>query len=91
MPATLTKTDIRSLNLIQLQQHFTAMNEPAYRAKQVYQWLWEKSARTFEEMSNLSKDLRRKLDENYAINVVSVNNSQHSNDHTIKSRRFIFL
>ncbi|RZL16264.1 MAG: 23S rRNA (adenine(2503)-C(2))-methyltransferase RlmN, partial [Pedobacter sp.] len=61
------------------------MKEPSYRAKQVYQWLWEKSARSFEEMSNLSKDLRAKLDEQYAINVVEVNNSQFSNDHTIKN------
>jgi 23S rRNA (adenine2503-C2)-methyltransferase len=79
------KTDIRALDLVQLQQQFTAMNEPAYRAKQVYQWLWEKSARTFDEMSNLSKDLRKKLDENFAINVVEVSNSQFSNDQTIKS------
>nr|WP_068888288.1 23S rRNA (adenine(2503)-C(2))-methyltransferase RlmN [Pedobacter panaciterrae] len=82
---TTKKTDIRSLDLAQLQQHFTAMKEPSYRAKQVYQWLWEKSARTFSEMSNLSKELRIKLDENYAINVVEVNNSQFSNDHTIKN------
>src|SRR3954467_3519732 len=79
------KIDIRSLDLPTLQQHFKEMNEPTYRAKQVYQWLWEKSARTFEEMSNLSKDLRKKLDENFAINVVQVNNSQFSNDQTIKS------
>jgi 23S rRNA (adenine2503-C2)-methyltransferase len=79
------KTDIRALDLVQLQQQFISMKEPAYRAKQVYQWLWEKSARTFEEMSNLSKDLRKKLDENFAINVVQVNNSQFSNDQTIKS------
>lgn len=79
------KIDIRSLDLGQLQQHFSTMQEPAYRAKQVYQWLWEKSARSFTEMSNLSKDLRSKLDENYAINVVEVNNSQFSNDHTIKN------
>jgi len=85
MLATITKTDIRSLDLSQLQQHFKEMSEPAYRAKQVYQWLWEKSARSFEEMSNVSKELRKKLDENYAINVVAVNNSQFSNDHTIKS------
>ena len=39
--ASLIKTDIRSLDLQQLQQHFTEMKEPAYRAKQVYQWLWE--------------------------------------------------
>jgi len=79
------KTDIRALSLSQLQEHFLSMNEPAYRAKQVYQWLWEKSARSFAEMSNLSKDLRNKLDEHFAINVVEVNSSQLSNDHTIKS------
>lgn len=79
------KTDIRSLDLSQLQQHFTEMKEPAYRAKQVYQWLWEKSARSFDEMSNLSKDLRQKLNENYAINVVDISTAQFSNDHTIKN------
>lgn len=84
MPA-IHKTDIRSLSLLQLQQHFTEMKEPAYRAKQVYQWLWEKSARSFEEMSNLSKALRGKLDQHYAIHVVEVNNSQFSNDQTIKN------
>lgn len=83
--ATVKKTDIRSLDLPQLQQHFTAMQEPAYRAKQVYQWLWEKSARNFEEMSNLSKDLRKKLSDAYLINAVEVNNSQFSNDKTIKN------
>ncbi len=83
--AMIKKTDIRALDLTQLQQHFISIQEPSYRAKQVYQWLWEKSARTFAEMSNLSKDLRKKLDENFAINVVEVNNSQFSNDHTIKN------
>ncbi|MEJ5961376.1 23S rRNA (adenine(2503)-C(2))-methyltransferase RlmN [Pedobacter immunditicola] len=83
--AILKKTDIRALELTQLQQHFTSINEPSYRAKQVYQWLWEKSARTFAEMSNLSKELRKKLDEHFAINVVEINNSQFSNDHTIKN------
>jgi 23S rRNA (adenine2503-C2)-methyltransferase len=79
------KIDIRSLDLPSLQQHFTEMKEPAYRAKQVYQWLWEKSARSFEEMSNLSKDLRKKLDHNYTINIVEINSAQFSNDHTIKN------
>jgi 23S rRNA (adenine2503-C2)-methyltransferase len=83
--ATTKKTDIRALDLTQLQQHFISIKEPSYRAKQVYQWLWEKSARTFAEMSNLSKDLRQKLDKHFAINVVEVNSSQISNDHTIKN------
>jgi 23S rRNA (adenine2503-C2)-methyltransferase len=41
------KTDIRALSLEQLAQHFKDTGEPAFRAKQVYQWLWEKSARSF--------------------------------------------
>lgn len=80
-----TKTDIRSLDLTGLQQHFLDMKEPAYRAKQVYQWLWEKSARSFDEMSNLSKELRKKLDEHYVINTVEISNAQFSNDRTIKN------
>ncbi len=82
---TAKKTDIRALDLPQLQQPLVAMQQPAFRAKQIYQWLWEKSATSFEEMSNLSKDLRKVLDETFAINAVQVNNSQFSNDHTIKN------
>ncbi|ARS41651.1 23S rRNA (adenine(2503)-C(2))-methyltransferase [Sphingobacteriaceae bacterium GW460-11-11-14-LB5] len=82
---TAKKTDIRALDLPQLQQHLVAMQQPAFRAKQIYQWLWEKSATSFEQMSNLSKDLRKALDETFAINAVQVNNSQFSNDHTIKN------
>ncbi|MFD2284852.1 23S rRNA (adenine(2503)-C(2))-methyltransferase RlmN [Pedobacter petrophilus] len=79
------KIDIRSLDLAQLQQHLVVMQQPAFRAKQIYQWLWEKSATNFDEMSNLSKDLRKTLDEGFAINAVQVNNSQFSSDHTIKN------
>ncbi|RZL18120.1 MAG: 23S rRNA (adenine(2503)-C(2))-methyltransferase RlmN, partial [Pedobacter sp.] len=82
---SIKKIDIRSLNLLQLQQHLTAMQQPAFRAKQIYQWLWEKSVTTFDDMSNLSKDLRKALNEGFTINAVQVNNSQFSNDHTIKN------
>lgn len=82
---TAKKTDIRALDLPQLQQHLTAMKQPAFRAKQIYQWLWEKSATSFEQMSNLSKDLRKALDDTFTINAVQVNNSQFSNDQTIKN------
>jgi 23S rRNA (adenine2503-C2)-methyltransferase len=57
------KKDIRSLSMEQLKQEFTAMAEPSFRAKQVYEWLWEKSCTDFDEMSNLSKALREKLKE----------------------------
>jgi 23S rRNA (adenine2503-C2)-methyltransferase len=78
------KTDIRSLTLPQLQEAFIAMGEQKFRAKQVYEWLWMKSARAFEEMTNLSKDLRKKLDEQFVINAVSVLKAQKSKDGTVK-------
>lgn len=61
------------------------MGEPAFRAKQVYEWLWAKSCTDFDEMSNLSKSLREKLKEQFVINEVVINQSQFSSDKTIKS------
>ncbi len=51
----MNKIDIRSLNLEALQKHFLQLGEKAFRAKQVYEWLWKKSCISFDEMSNLSK------------------------------------
>ncbi len=61
------------------------MGEPGFRARQVYSWLWEKSARTFDDMTNLSKPLREKLKEHFSLNPISVATSQVSSDRTIKS------
>jgi 23S rRNA (adenine2503-C2)-methyltransferase len=79
------KIDIRSLNLESLHKHFSEMNEKSFRAKQVYEWLWKKSCFSFDEMSNISKELRTKLEENFTINNVRINNSQFSADKTIKN------
>ena len=79
------KIDIRSISLQTLQEHFIRMDEKSFRAKQVYDWLWKKSCFSFDEMSNISKELRAKLDENFVINNVKINNSQFSADKTIKN------
>lgn len=79
------KIDIRSISLQTLQEHFIRMDEKSFRAKQVYEWLWKKSCFSFDEMSNISKELRNKLDENFVINNVKINNSQFSADKTIKN------
>jgi len=79
------KIDIRSLSLEALQEHFIRMEEKSFRAKQVYEWLWKKSCFSFNEMSNISKELRTKLDENFVINNVKINSSQVSADKTIKN------
>lgn len=77
--------DIRSLSLDQLKDKLTEMGEQAFRAKQIYEWIWQKSATDFDEMSNLSKPLREKLKARFTINFVSVKASQISADRTIKS------
>ena len=79
------KIDIRSLSVEVLQKHFSAIGEPAFRAKQVYNWLWGKACTNFHEMSNLPKSLREKLAESFAINHVEVDQSQFSADRTIKN------
>jgi 23S rRNA (adenine2503-C2)-methyltransferase len=79
------KIDIRSLSPEALQQHFIQMDEKAFRAKQVYEWLWKKSCLSFDDMSNISKELRTKLDEKFIINNVKINTSQVSADKTIKN------
>ena len=81
----IVKKDIRSLDLKQLKDVFTQMGEKSFRAAQVYEWLWKKSATSFDEMSNLSKDLRENLDHHFAINAVKINSSQFSADKTIKN------
>lgn len=85
MNNTKGKIDIRSLSLLQLQEHFIQMEEKAFRAKQVYEWLWKKSCIAFDDMSNISKELRIKLDERFTINNVKIHNSQFSADKTIKN------
>ncbi len=80
-----TKKDIRALNLEQLTAELTAVGEPGYRAKQVYEWLWVKSAGEFSEMSNLPKTLRDTLTEKYSIHKITISQSQKSADKTIKN------
>jgi len=83
--ASKDKIDIRSLTLSDLQENFIRMGEKSFRAKQVYEWLWKKSSFSFDEMSNISIDLRQKLGENFVINNVKIHSSQFSADKTIKN------
>lgn len=78
------KTNIRNLNLEELVQTLVGLGQQKFRAKQVYEWLWKKNAHTFEEMSNLSKDLRAVLQENFYIDAIKVEDQQISTDKTIK-------
>ncbi len=83
---TIVKTDIRKLSRAELTHWFKAMKQQGFRAKQVYDWLWQKGVHTFAEMTNLSKDLRSILDEHFIINAIQEDKVQRSLDGTIKSR-----
>ena len=63
--------DIKSMTLAELTQEMAAMGEPAFRAGQVYQWM-HRGARSFDEMTNLSKSLRERLAEAYSLTAPTV-------------------
>lgn len=77
--------DIRKLSLQQLQDLFVQQGEKAFRAAQVYDWLWAKSATSFDQMTNLSHTMRAWLAEHYVIHPLTQHTRQQSNDGTIKS------
>lgn len=84
------KKDIRSLTKEQLQDFFVSKGEKAFRGKQVYEWLWSKSAHDFNDMTNVSKEIREMLSENFVINHTQVHQMQKSQDGTIKNAVQLF-
>lgn len=79
------KQDIRNLSFEKLTNTLGQLGEKPYRAKQIYEWLWKKSAGSFEEMTNLSKDTREWLADNFVFNKLILDQQQLSSDGTIKS------
>ena len=80
------KKNIRQLNQSQINEYFENIGEKKFRAKQVWEWLWQKHAHSFEAMTNLSKELRTNLSENFTLPALTVDATQYSADGTIKSR-----
>lgn len=76
--------NIRHLSLQELQQYFETIGEKKFRAGQVWEWLWQKGAQSFADMTNLSKELRQKLGENFTLPALVVADMQVSEDGTIK-------
>jgi 23S rRNA (adenine2503-C2)-methyltransferase len=79
------KIDIRTLSLAQIENYMVVIGEPKYRAKQIYEWFWKKNAHNFDEMTNLSKNLREKLVDHFDILTAEINTFQKSKDGTIKN------
>jgi 23S rRNA (adenine2503-C2)-methyltransferase len=69
---------------MELVQACEELDVKKFRANQLWEWLWQKSARSFDEMTNLSKDFRQKLSDKYTFNTLSIAHAQKSSDGTIK-------
>lgn len=78
------KHNIRNLTQEELKLAIEQIGEKGFRAKQVFEWLWKKNAHSFDEMSNLSLELRQRLDEKFYIDKIQVEDQQISSDKTIK-------
>jgi 23S rRNA (adenine2503-C2)-methyltransferase len=79
------KRDIRKLKLEELKEFFVSQGEKPFRAQQVYEWLWMKSAKSIDQMTNISLETREMLKKYFVINHIKVDNMQRSADGTIKN------
>ena len=75
------KIDIRSLTENQIIEFFLDKGFDSYRGKQVYEWIWKKSIYSFDDMTNLSKDLRIMFDTHFVITHIEVDKIQKQKEH----------
>ena len=76
--------NIKDYDLNELKQEFVEMGEKPFRAEQVFKWLYESKVASFDEMTNLSLELREKLKQNYEMHNFNILRKQESSDGTIK-------
>ena len=76
--------DIKSQTKAELEAFLLSKGEQKFRASQIYDWLWKKGARSFEEMSNLSKQTRTLLSDNFSLHIPTIDTKLVSSDRTIK-------
>jgi 23S rRNA (adenine2503-C2)-methyltransferase len=80
------KPNIREQSLQEIETYFATLQEPKFRAKQAYEWLWQKGALSFADMTNLSKALREQLQKDFSFPALTVHTTQYSDDGTVKSK-----
>ena len=77
-------TDIRTITIDELSSFFESHGEKKFRAKQVMEWLWKKSATRYDEMTNLSAGTRELLSQHFSLKGITLVDQQISGDRTIK-------
>ena len=78
------KINIRDLSIAEISSQLKDANFPAFRAKQIFEWLWKKNVGSFQQMGNLGKDIILFLEEKYYIDFLTLKDQQVSKDKTIK-------
>ncbi len=78
--------NIRHLDKAAIEAWMAEMGLQTYRSRQVWEWLWLKQAKSFADMTNLSKELRQALGDAFSLPALTVDLTQQSEDGTIKSR-----
>lgn len=78
------KRNIKNYNLDELKEEFVKLGEKPYRAEQVFKWIFESNVTSFDDMTNISLELRKKLQEEFYICVFNIINKQVSKDGTKK-------
>ncbi len=79
-----SKQNIRSLTRNELKKSLEKIGEKSFRSNQIYEWLWQKNAESFDDMTNLSLTLREKLKKSFFIDHIKLQDQQISSDKTIK-------
>ena len=74
------REDIRNVDLDNLKFYLKSIKQPAFRAKQIQEWLWQNNAFTFDEMTNLPKALREKMSEDFKLQYPTALVKQESQD-----------
>jgi 23S rRNA (adenine2503-C2)-methyltransferase len=76
--------NIKDYNLDELQEELINMGEKKFRAEQIFKWIYKEKVKSFDEMTNLSIELREKLKENYTMCNYNILKKQESKDGTKK-------
>jgi 23S rRNA (adenine2503-C2)-methyltransferase len=78
------KRNIKDLSLREFEESLVELQQPSYRAKQVWQWLFQRRATAFAQMTNLSTALRAQLDEQFSIDRLQILRKAEARDGTVK-------
>ena len=81
-----TRPNIRHVEVAEIERFIGRLGEKPFRVKQIVEWLWQKHAHSFDEMTNLSKELRKQLEETFTFPALTINTTQLSEDGTLKTR-----